>query len=295
MHSLGSGMNAVTIAGVGLIGGSFALALRKAGFRGPIYGVSSPATIARALAAGVISEGLPLKEAISRSGLVYLAQPIARIIEILPEVERWAAPGTVVTDAGSTKQIIVQRAAEVFHKAHFVGGHPMAGKESRGVASADADLFCGRAYVLTPLPEQTISAPPVGNLLDLVRKIGARPVVIDAATHDRVVAYTSHLPQLASTALAAALTGCNLSKDSLLTITGPGLRDQTRLALSPFDVWQDILSTNIDGVREALSTYIDELGRIRELIGSPEMREAFKRAETFAQELRQGRKECYEK
>lgn len=283
-------MNTVTIVGVGLIGGSFALALRKAGFHGSIFGVSSPATIKRALAAGVIDEGLPLAEAVSRSNLVYLAQPVARIATILAEVERYAAPGTLVTDAGSTKQQIVERASRVFHKAQFLGGHPMAGKESRGVESAEADLFRGRIYVLTPCSEQEMSTPPAQRFLDYIRKFGAKPVIIDAGTHDRVVAYTSHLPQLASTALAVTLANRNLSKDNLLTIAGPGLKDQTRLALSPYDVWRDILSTNAAGIREALSTYIEELSRIRDLIELPEMHQVFRSAELFARQLRGDRK-----
>ena len=274
-------MNTVTIVGVGLIGGSFALALRKSGFRGEIFGVSSPGTIKRALEAGVISEGLPLGDAVSRSDLVYLAQPIAQILEVLPEIERHATAGTLVTDAGSTKRKIVDRAAEVFRKAQFLGGHPMAGKESRGVESADAELFRDRAYVLTPRAEEDLNTERARELREAVLNIGARPVILDAATHDQVVAYTSHLPQLASTALAATLSNAKLSNDSLLAVAGPGLRDQTRLALSPFDVWRDILNTNSDGIAEALSAFIEELCLVRNLITSAMMNEVFCSAEKF--------------
>ncbi|HSV13378.1 MAG TPA: prephenate dehydrogenase/arogenate dehydrogenase family protein, partial [Tepidisphaeraceae bacterium] len=135
-------MNTVAIAGVGLIGGSFALALRKAGFQGTIIGVSSPATVQKALSLGVIDEAMPLAEAVSAADLVYLAQPISQILETLDVLDTDA----LVTDAGSTKAVICDRARRL---KRFVGGHPMAGKESRGVEHADADLFRGRPYVLT--------------------------------------------------------------------------------------------------------------------------------------------------
>ena len=194
-------MQTVAIAGVGLIGGSFALALRRAGFSGRILGISSPATIERALELGVIDEGLPMAEAVGRADLVYLAQPIQRIIECLPEVEQAARPGTLVTDAGSTKRSIVDAARRTLRKAQFLGGHPMAGKESRGVESADAALFDGRPYVLTPESAAELETPAAQNFREMVQQIGARPVVVSADEHDRLVAFTSHLPQMASTAL----------------------------------------------------------------------------------------------
>jgi prephenate dehydrogenase len=282
-------MNSVAIVGVGLIGGSFALALRKAGFAGPILGVSSPATLERALALGVISEGLPLADAVSRADLVYLSQPIAQIIEVLPEIERYASPGTLITDAGSTKRQIVEQAARTFSRAQFLGGHPMAGKESRGVDSADADLFRNHSYILTPQSAECLGTDAARNFCEVILNIGARLVVIDAETHDRMVALTSHLPQLASTALASLLAKQNKSKDTLFTVAGPGLRDQTRLAMSSFDVWSDILKTNRDGLVEALDGFIDELVQIRSLVGSPEMGKVFTSAETFARRLRQSR------
>ena len=132
-------MKTVAIAGVGLIGGSFALALRKAGFKGRIVGVSSAATIDKAFALGVIDEALPLAEAAADADLVYLSQPISRIIETLGVLDTDA----LVTDAGSTKAVICETARKL-KRGRFVGGHPMAGKESRGVEQADADLFRGR-------------------------------------------------------------------------------------------------------------------------------------------------------
>src|SRR5262249_16379978 len=135
-------MNTVTIVGVGLIGGSFALALRKAGFAGRILGVSSAQTIEKAVRKGVIDEGVLLEQAVPQSDLIYLAQPIGRILDALPLVTQLAKPLCLVTDAGSTKEVIVTRAENLFREngAVFLGGHPMAGKAERGVEAAEADL-----------------------------------------------------------------------------------------------------------------------------------------------------------
>lgn len=240
----------VTIAGVGLIGGSFALALRKAGFEGRVIGVSSPRTIEAALARGVIQETLPLEEAAAQSDVVFLSQPIEKILETLGAVDRHVRPGTLITDAGSTKAEIVERAARTIHRGRFAGGHPMAGKEARGVDAADADLFRGRPYVLTS---------PDPGLERWIRKIGARLVVLDAAEHDRLVALVSHLPQLLSTALAAAIA----NDPAATRIAGPAAVDMTRLALSPYDVWRDIFATNAGEIDAALADFIARLERMR--------------------------------
>ena len=137
-------MQTVAIFGVGLIGGSFALALRRAGFKGEILGVSSGSTISEALRLGVIDRGVPLEEAALASDLVYLAQPIRQIIETLSLLSGRLKPGALVTDAGSTKVEIVKQGKRLLGPGQFLGGHPMAGKEVRGVAAAEAGLFQGR-------------------------------------------------------------------------------------------------------------------------------------------------------
>lgn len=280
----------VTIVGVGLIGGSFGLALRAAGFKGRILGVSSPRTIAAALGKGAIERGAPLDEALPESDLVYLAQPISRILELLPEVRRLSPARALVTDAGSTKGEIVEKAAALFGDGPwFIGGHPMAGKEQRGVERADADLFRNTTYVLTPsglapsgshLPD----APVVKEFAAWIGRIGAKPVVLPADVHDRVVAWTSHLPQLLSTALASAMAD-ELPGDEHLAIAGPGLRDMTRLAESPYDIWKDILATNTSNVEQALTAYIDKLERFRESLNQDGLAKEFEAAHKARQRL----------
>jgi prephenate dehydrogenase len=277
-------MEAVAIVGVGLIGGSFALALRKAGFKGRILGVSSPATVEEALRRGVIDEATSLEDAARSSDLIYLSQPIRRILETIPQLEAVARPEALITDAGSTKAEICRTARRHLRRARFLGGHPMAGKESRGVAEAEADLFTDRPYVLTPAERTDLDSPQAVEFVDWLHRIGARPVVFSAEEHDRQVAFTSHLPQLVSTALAATLDSHEQS-EKLEKIAGPGLRDMTRLALSPYDIWRDIFETNSEAVLAALDAYIRRLEAIRAAFGD-NLEEQFRRAAEFTRRLR---------
>jgi prephenate dehydrogenase len=152
----------------------------------------------------------------------------------------------------------------------FVGGHPMAGKESRGVEQADADLFRGRPYVLTAHEPQ---------LEEWIERIGARLVILDPAEHDRQVAFVSHLPQLLSTALASVLAG----KEN---VAGPAATDLTRLALSPYDIWRDIFATNAGPIDAALGVFIQRLGELRLHLRGPEMEQVFSQAAASAHALR---------
>jgi prephenate dehydrogenase len=255
----------VTVAGVGLIGGSFALALRQAGFQGKIIGVSSPKTIQKALARGAIDEALHLAEAAAVADLVYLSQPISQILATLDVLETDA----LITDAGSTKGVICERARKL-KRGRFVGGHPMAGKELRGVEQADADLFRGRPYVLTSREPQ---------LEAWIERFGARLVILDPAEHDRLVAFVSHLPQLLSTTLASVLAG----KEN---VAGPAAADLTRLALSPYDIWRDIFATNAEPIDAALSAFIARMEEVRTQLHSSDLEGLFSHAAASARALR---------
>src|SRR3954452_21242687 len=164
-------MKTVAIAGVGLIGGSFALALRKAGFDGELLGISSASTIESAIAAGAITRGITLEAAAERADLIYLAQPIDQILCTLEALGPLAHPDCLITDAGSTKSVIDEKAKRSLQFATFLGGHPMAGKEQRGMAHADPELFRNRPYVLTP-PSR--SSGKVDHFREWLTKIGAR-------------------------------------------------------------------------------------------------------------------------
>jgi prephenate dehydrogenase len=265
----------VSVVGVGLIGGSFALALRAAGFTGKMIGVSSTPAIRAALEHGVIDEALPLAEAAAVSDLIYLAQPIERILETLDVLDAHVRPGTLITDAGSTKRAIVERAEKTIRRGRFIGGHPMAGKESRGVEKADADLFRGRPYVLTGRDAE---------LEAWIAGIGARLVVLTAEEHDRLVAVTSHLPQLISTALASVIG----AQEGAESVAGPASVDLTRLALSPYDIWRDIFATNSESIDAALGAFAAKLEELRSTLRSPEMEREFEKAAKAARTLRRG-------
>jgi prephenate dehydrogenase len=277
--AVNNAVKSVVIVGVGLIGGSFAMAIRKAGFAGKITGVSSAPALAEALGRNIIDASATLEEALPDADLIYLAQPIGRILHSLAQVDRYAKPGALITDAGSTKQAIVTEARRSVKRARFLGGHPMAGKEARGAAAADADLFRNKPYVLTPSNPSEID----DAFLELLHSIGARAVIMGAAEHDRLVAASSHLPQLASTALASTL---HAEYPDSAQVAGPGLLDSTRLALSSYDLWRDIVSTNTVAIEEALSAYIQKLEHIRENLRTRQLQQEFTDGAAFARMLR---------
>ena len=243
---------------VGIVGGwshrgLFGLALRAAGFGGEILGVSSPSEHRRGSCAGAIDAALrALKRAAVRLRPLLLFAADFRHFETLQKLDPLVRPDALVTDVGSTKQAIVAEANRSLKRCAFLGGHPMAGKELRGVAAADADLFRGRPWVLT----FDLDHP----LRKWIARFGAREIILDPVRHDRLVAWSSHLPQLASTALASVLH--DQAPDAAM-VAGPGLLDSTRLALSSFDLWRDILDTNQSEVSRALDAYILKLQSLR--------------------------------
>lgn len=281
-------MNSVAIVGTGLIGASFGLALRRAGFAGPIVGVSSERAIADAVTAGAIDRGAPLAEAAAQADLVFLSQSIGRILDTIRHLDPLLRPGTLVTDAGSTKTEIVDLARQFLTRGQFLGGHPMAGKESRGASAAEAGLFEGRTWVLTPDEPAELETPAARDLVSCLRRMGARLVVLNCDEHDRIVAFTSHLAQLASTALASTV-GENLKREGSLKVAGPGLTDMTRLALSSYDLWRDILATNTEHIDGALARYIQELEHIRENLRTRQLQDEFARGADLAARLRSPR------
>lgn len=278
-------MRHVVIVGLGLIGGSFALALRKAGFTGTITGVSSVRSVQAAFDLGVIDRAAPLAEAVREGDLVLLSQPISGILETLQVLDPLVKEGALVTDAGSTKREIVESASRLFRRTLFLGGHPMAGKESRGVQAADPDLFVGRTWLLAPIVKEDLESPQVVEFISWIKRIAAIPMPISPRDHDNLVAFTSHLPQLASTALAYAVQRA-VPAEKVVAGSGPGLSDMTRLAQSDFEIWGDIIRTNRDRVEMALDTYISLLHEMRNSLGSPSLEEFFAAASKWARILR---------
>ena len=276
-------METVAIVGVGLIGASFGLALRKAGFTGEIIGVSSEPALAAGLKRGAISSAASLEKAAQTADLLYLAQPVDRILETIPQLAKSLRSAALVTDAGSTKLEIVSCALAHLPVGAFLGGHPIAGKEQRGPDAADADLFRNRPYVLTP-SAGTADNPHNEDFRKTLSSIGAMVTEMSPQEHDHTVAFTSHLPQLLSTALAATLA--QQSDARLTQVFGTGLLDMTRLALSSPELWNSILLTNKTQVAEAVDSLVQVLLGLKASLGEREMANTFRHAAAFASTIR---------
>jgi prephenate dehydrogenase len=260
----------VAILGTGLIGGSFALALRKHAPDSVVIGWDKSHVLRHALERGAIHEGFgELSLAVAGAELIYMALPVGHTIELLPEVARHAPSHALVTDASSTKRSVCLAAAECFsaNGACFLGGHPMAGKEISGIAAADAELFRGSKYALIRTSGGENSEKPcdsrVTEFVSLVAKLGAEPVWLDAEAHDRAAAIVSHLPQLLAVALAGVVRDQTDETGLPVTLAGRGLRDALRLAGSPYSVWRDIILTNSDNLDRALGQLIQSLEQLR--------------------------------
>lgn len=280
----------VAILGTGLIGGSFARALRKYTPDMHIVGWDRAEVVLEARKAGAIDEGFfeALEPAIRRADLIYVALPIGATLDLLPELAHHAAPHALVTDAGSTKMRIWQAASELFVEEVgpiFLAGHPMAGRELSGFANAQADLFQNASYALVGRADDTHD-PRIVAFVKILEKIGARPLWLGAQQHDYAVGLASHLPQLAAVALASFLYD-RLDENGLpITLAGPGLRDSLRLAGSPYATWRDIVLTN----REVLSAALDLLARriedLRDRLGSRDLEADFEAANELYKLLR---------
>jgi len=275
----------ITIIGTGLIGSSLALALKKHGFAGRIVGCDKAEVLARAKKRKALDAGVtePAR-AIAGSDIVVLATPVGQILDLIERLGPRLEPQAFLTDVGSTKVEIVARARAVFGAEapqHFLGGHPMAGREHAGIEHADADLFQGAPWLFTPQPGQQVKQGLSGEFLKLVKRVGAKPVLLEAERHDRLCACTSHLPQMLSTALAAAIEEEFGGDAQLRAVRGRALSDMTRLAASPYAMWRDIALTNSANIEAALLRLEQKLAHMRENLRTAELREEFERAARF--------------
>ena len=249
----------VTIIGCGLMGASFALALKKSGIETRIAGWDcSETALKTALERGVIDEvDRSFSDwKVSAADLVYLAMPVGGIVAFLRKHGSQVKDGALVTDTGSTKADVCRAARKYLPQGrNFVGGHPITGSQHAGLAHARDDLFAKATYVLVKNSEEVDG---LSELTQTLEAIEARVVFMTADEHDSTLALISHLPQLLSTALAATVKSQSHA-NALLTIAGPGYRDMTRLAASPWSMWRDILATNPEPITLALSAMVQKL------------------------------------
>jgi len=252
----------VAIIGVGLIGGSLGMALRDRRLARTVVGVTRiPETIAAAAARGAIDHGtVDPVSGVAEADLVVLATPPDLVIPMARRVLPHLARGALLTDVASVKTEIVRSVEPLVRPGGgpvFVGGHPMAGNEGRGIAAASSELFEGTVYLVTPTPDTPPEA--VDRLAGLARALGALPMVLDPAEHDRTVALISHLPYL----VAAALMGITASA---APAAGPGFLGATRVAGSPVELWAQICRLNREPIREALKAFQQELSRLEDAL-----------------------------
>jgi len=269
----------ITIIGTGLIGGSLGLALRKKGFPGKIVGCDKPDVLRLAKKLKAIDRAIsdPIK-ACHASSVVVLATPVGAIINLIEQLAPHLAADALVTDVGSTKSEIVAHAQKAFGSRapdKFLAGHPMAGKESSGIDFADADLFRGAVWFLTPQPGQNVHRGVAGEYVSWLKKIGAEVSEMNAQEHDQLCAWISHVPQFLSTALAASLVDEYGESAPVLESGGRALREMTRISGSPYSMWRDVAITNKQSIADALHKLEQRLAHIRENLDSRQLEEEF--------------------
>jgi prephenate dehydrogenase len=272
----------IMIVGTGLIGASTGLALRAANFPGEIVGWDRDrGQLKIALDRHAVdSAAIDPIQAAHSSDLILLCGPVFAIMEWLEKLAPILQPHQLVTDVGSVKVAIAERAKPLYcapGQAGFLPGHPMAGKEVSGAANADPELFTRAVWLFTPFPNHPLAA----EWRTWVERFGCRTMDIDAVRHDEICAWVSHLPQFLSTALSAMLEDRFGDAGDLRAIGGRALREMTRLGASPYSMWRDVAHTNTEAVSEALLSLEQRLAHLRENLKTPELRDEFGQANRF--------------
>ena len=249
----------VAVVGLGLIGGSIALASREAWPNCLVIGVDNKTVLEQAMVRHAIDIAADDLVVIAEADIVILASPVRENISVLGELEQYVNGSVIVTDVSSTKREILAAAEALPNRLTFVGGHPLGGAPRGGFLHARPDLFRGRPWLFTPVDDSYSEA--VTQLQEFAIGLGAVPHVMQADEHDQLLAFLSHLPQLTASALMHVV-GSSIGPEGL-RLTGRGLADTTRLASSPPDIWRDICATNSDDLATALDVLIEQLQEIR--------------------------------
>jgi prephenate dehydrogenase len=249
----------VGIIGLGLIGGSIALASRKTWPEGLVIGVDRKDVLERAMVLHAVDVAADDLVVLAEADLVILAAPIQQNLKLLEALPEYVSGAAVVTDTGSTKRAIVDAARALPERLTFIGGHPLGGAARGGIAHARPDMFNGRPWLFTP-PERH-DAQALEKLRSFAAGLGALPKTLSPDDHDRLLAFISHLPQLTVSALMHVVG--NAAGKEGLDLSGRGLQDTTRLASSPAGIWKEVSSTNADELGSALDALIAVLQRLR--------------------------------
>ena len=251
----------IGIVGLGLIGGSIALAARQLWPKALVIGVDNKDVLETAMRLHAIDVAADDLIVLAEADLVILAAPVKTNIALLADLDDNVHQPAVVTDTGSTKRGIMEAAGALPPRFTFVGGHPLAGAAQGGLEHARPDLFSGRPWLLTPAIHPEAHGPGIDKLTSFVAALGAVPRLMEVREHDRLLAFLSHLPQLTASALMQVV-GDAVGQEGL-ALAGRGLADTTRLASSPPDIWRDIAATNADQIAPALDELIALLQELR--------------------------------
>jgi prephenate dehydrogenase len=250
----------IGIVGLGLIGGSIALAARQIWPSGLVIGVDRKDVLERAMVLHAIDVAADDPIVLAEADLVILAAPIQQNVEILRTLHENVTKDAVITDTGSTKRVIVEAAAGLPARLTFIGGHPLGGAARGGIDHARPDMFTGRPWLFTPTAANE-STDAMEKLKSFATGLGSIPRTLTPDEHDRLLAFISHLPQLTASALMH-IVGLAAGKDGL-ALSGRGLQDTTRLASSPADIWREVCATNADEIGTALDALIAVLQDLR--------------------------------
>jgi len=279
--------NRIVVVGLGLIGGSLAAAIRKHQPHATLVGVDRAEVLEIARRMNLIHAGYSissLADTVPGADLIVLAAPVRAIMTALEIIGACVGEETLVTDVGSTKAAIMTVAKQCLpRRARFLGGHPFTGAEHSGISNANPDLFLGSPYALVEPPEFPAT---IGEaFLNLLQRIGSRPYFTNAETHDKLAATISHLPQVVAVALMQVAGTQSGTNAEALQLAGRGFRDMTRIAMSPYDIWSDILATNSDNIALEIDRLIGVLSQMRKSMNSAEVATLFRQGARLRSEL----------
>lgn len=274
-------LSKVAIIGLGVMGGSIGLSIKRRNLCKQVVGVDEFSTIHHALERGAIDEGFDqnqMQQAFEGAEIVFICTPINQIMDLIEKVSEFVSPNTIVCDVGSTKSKIVETASKFFkgNDTYFLGSHPMAGSEMKGIDAADHYLFENVVWVLTP--HQHMPDNYIRKLGTLLENLGAKVLMLSPEQHDKIAAAVSHLPQLLAVSLTNMIAKFHQENPNYIRLAAGGFRDMTRIASSPYSIWKDIIQSNITQIENFIDEFIQQLEQTKKNLRTNRIEQDFEKA-----------------